>query len=145
MIDILKQINEATSGSAMVVGGVARWLNGDYEAYDKKWIDVCVTPEAVQGIKSLGKVLELPNGTSFPFPTLDQFLIKIVPEGVDRKEGYVLDVFVEESIENKYSLKAGIKSITAEADLEWHKNLNLSLDNDITKEKLLKLQQLYNI
>lgn len=145
MIDILKQINEATSGSAMVVGGVARWLNGDYESYDKKWIDVCVTPDAVQGIKSLGRVLELRNGTSFPEPTLDQFIIKIVPEGVSHREGYVLDVFVEESIENKYTLKAGIKAITAEADLEWHKNLNLSLNNEITNEKLLKLQQLYNI
>ena len=145
MIEILEQINEITSGSAMVVGGVAKWLNGYTETYDKKWIDVCVTPDVVTQIKSLGKAIEFKNGTTFPSPTINQFIVKIVPEGVHRRDGYVLDVFVEESIEGKYTTISGSNVITPEADIEWHTELSASLENDICHDKLMSRKALYGI
>jgi len=137
MIDILEQIHNTTSGSAIVVGGVAKWLNGYTETYDKKWIDVSIPSSSVEQIIPLGIKLDLANGTTFPTPTLDQFIIVM-------DNGYRLDVFVQDE-PTDFSVISGSNVITPQADLDWHINLSGSLPNDYTHQKVVDRKILYNL
>ena len=144
MNNILQQINDITSGSAIIVGGVSKWLNGYTDTYDKKWIDVTIPSSSIEQIKSLGRYIELPSGTTFPPPTLDQFIVKVVPEGVSNRDGWVLDVFVED-VRPDYTAISGSNVITPQADLDWHIALSGSLPNETTHQKVVDRKELYKL
>lgn len=137
MKDILKQIHDNTSGSAIIIGGVAKWLNGYTETYDKKWIDVVIPSSSVEQIIPIGIKLEIEGGTSFPLPTLDQFIIKT-------DSGHVLDVFVQEE-PTDYTIISGSNVITPQGDLDFHINLSASFQTDYLHQKVVDRKALYNL
>jgi len=136
MDSILKQINDTTSGSAIIVGGVAKWLNGYSEGYDKKWIDICIPIGSVESIKLLGEYLPLSEGTSFPLPIIDQFIMKV--------DNWIVDCFViNEDIE--HSLIRGVNVITPKGDIDLHQSFYNNKPNEYTKKKIESNKVLYNI
>ena len=137
MIDILQQIHNNTSGSAIIIGGVAKWLNGYFETYDKKWIDVVIPSSSVEQIIPIGIKLDLEGGSSFPLPILDQFIIKM-------DNGYRLDVFVNDE-PTDYTIISGSNVQTPQADLDFHINLSASLQNEYTHQKVVDRKALYNL
>ena len=137
MKNILEQIHNNTSGSAIIVGGVAKWLNGYTETYDKMWIDVSVESQYSNSLDNLGTRLDLPNGTSFPSPTIDQFIIRM-------DDGHRLDVFVQDE-PTDFTVISGSNVITPQADLDWHINLSGSSPNEYTHQKVVDRKALYNL
>ena len=137
MNDILQQIHNNTSGSAIIVGGVAKWLNGYLETYDKKWIDVVIPSSSVEQIIPIGIKLDLEGGSSFPSPVIDQFIIKM-------DNGYRLDVFVQDE-PTDYTIISGSNVITPQGDLDWHINLSGSIPNEYTHQKVVDRKALYNL
>ena len=137
MIDILQQIHNNTSGSAIIVGGVAKWLNGYLETYNKKWIDVVIPSSSVEQIIPLGIKLDLEGGSSFPSPVIDQFIIRM-------DNGYRLDVFVQDEATD-YTIISGSNVQTPQADLDWHINLSGSIPNEYTHQKVVDRKALYNL
>jgi hypothetical protein len=137
MIDILQQIHNNTSGSAIIVGGVAKWLNGYTETYDKMWVDVSIENQYSNSLDNLGTRLNLPNGTSFPPPIIDQFIIAM-------DNGYRLDVFVKDELTD-FSIISGSNVQTPQGDINWHTNLHSSIGSDYTLGKLNDLKELYGL
>jgi hypothetical protein len=137
MIDILQQIHNNTSGSAIIVGGVAKWLNGYTETYDKMWIDVSVESQYSNSLDNLGTRLDLPNGTSFPSPTINQFIIRM-------DDGHRLDVFVQDD-PTDFNVISGSNVITPQGDLDWHINLHSFIGSDYTLGKLNDRKELYGL
>ena len=137
MNDILKQIHDNTSGSAIIIGGVAKWLNGYTETYDNHWIDVVIPSSSVEQIIPIGIKLEIQNKTSLPEPNLDQFIIKT-------DAGYILDVFVQDE-PTEYTIISGSNVITPQADLDFHINLSASFQTDYLHQKVVDRKALYNL
>lgn len=135
MNDILTKLN-AIETPLMIIGGVAKYLNGYVESYDKKWIDIAITSESIDVVKSLGTYL--PIETSFPIELIkEQFIIKT--------DSWIIDVFVkDELIYEEWEIISGSKVQTPEADLVWHAELNNIVSNEHTSKKLVDRLSLYN-
>lgn len=135
MNDILTKLN-AIETPLMIVGGVAKYLNGYIESYDKKWIDIAITSESIDAVKTLGTYL--PIETSFPIELIkEQFIIKT--------NTWIIDVFVkDELIYEEWEIISGSKVQTPEADLVWHVELNNIVSNEHTSKKLVDRLSLYN-
>ena len=137
MTEILNQINTSTSNNAIIVGGVAKWLNGYLESYNKTWIDITIPSEFTSSLDTLGTRLEMSEGTTFPFPTEHQYIIKT--------DSYILDVFVQNTSNIEFSEISGSKVITPQADLDWHLNLSGSIPNEYTHQKVVDRKILYQL
>jgi hypothetical protein len=137
MKDILKQIYNNTSGSAIIIGGVSKWLNGYTETYDKRWIDVVIPSSSVEQIIPIGMKLEIEGGTSFPLPTIDQFIIKT-------DSGYILDVFVNDGPFPSH-IVSGSNVITPQGDVDFHMILSASFQTDYLHKKVIDIKKLYNL
>lgn len=135
MNDILNQLKEIET-PLMIIGGVAKHLNGYLETYDKKWIDVAITSESIDAVKELGTYL--PIETSFPIELVEeQFIVKT--------DYWILDVFVKDRIiQEEYTDILGIKVQTAEADVVWHAMLSDAMENEHCTDKLNERLNLYN-
>jgi len=137
MKTILNKIHNNSSGSAIIIGGVAKWLNGYTKTYDKKWIDISITSEYSSSLDSLGTRLELNGGTTFPLPITDQFVIKTT-------DGYVLDVFVQDEPSDSH-IVSGSNVITPQGDVDFHMILSSSLQTDYLHKKVVDKKILYNL
>ena len=134
---ILKKIHNNTSGSAIIIGGVAKWLNGYTKTYGKKWIDVSITSEYSSSLDSLGTRLELDGGTTFPLPITDQFVIKTT-------DGYVLDVFIQDEPSESH-IVSGSNVITPQGDVDFHEALYIGVGTDYLLNRLNDRKALYGI
>ena len=134
---ILKKIHNNSSGSAIIIGGVAKWLNGYTKTYGKKWIDISITSEYSSSLDSLGTRLELSGGTTFPLPITDQFVIKTT-------DGYILDVFVQDEPSDSH-IVSGSNVITPQGDVDFHMILSSSLQTDYLHQKVVDKKILYNL
>lgn len=129
MIDNLNKINEATSNEVIIVGGYARWLNGDIEKPTKKWIDIAIDENQVENVKSLGTYLQLPH-------TNEQFVVNC--------GDYILDVFIQDISDLDYTIISDLKVITKQADLDYHTMLSASLQTDYAHQKLESIKAIYS-
>ena len=135
MNTILNQLKQIET-PLMIVGGVAKYLNGYVETYDKKWIDIAITSESIDAVKQLGTYL--PIETSFP-PELviEQFIVKT--------DDWILDVFVKDTlIYEEWDLVSGSRVQTPEYDVVWHALLTDVVDNEHCNAKLTERLNLYN-
>ena len=137
MLDILEQIHNNTSGSAIIIGGVAKWLNGYTETYGKTWIDVSIRSEYSNSLDDLGTRLEINGGTSFPLPIIDQFVIKT-------DDGYTLDVFIQDEPIDSH-IVSGSNVLTPQGDIDFHLHLSASVPNEYTHQRVLDRKALYNL
>lgn len=137
MTEILNQINISTSNNAIIVGGVAKWLNDYSESYNKTWIDIVIPSEFTSSLDTLGTRLEMSGGTTFPLPTEYQYIIKT--------DSYILDVFVQDTSNIEFSEISGSKVITPQADLNHHIALSSSIANNYLHNKVQELKELYQL
>jgi len=80
----------------------------------------------------------LVNGTDFPHPIIEQFLVKIEPN-------FVLDVFVQDISGVNWDFKGDLRVVTPKGDIEYHERINRSLHSDYITEKILAKRELYGI
>lgn len=132
----MKEFLNTLPQEAVIVGGVARWLNGYKEQPESRWIDISIPVSATGSLDSLGSRLEIKEGTSFPLPVKEQYII--------RTKDYFLDVFVNDQ-DLDYTVVSGSKVITPKADLDWHMFLSSSAQSEIMHDKVVELTSLYNI
>jgi len=135
---LLEKLNKETKGEIIILGGYAKLLNGYVESYEKNWIDIAIPPSSVEVVKKLGKYLPLPNGTDFPHPIIEQFLVKIEPN-------WVLDCFVQDTSGIDWWFKDDLRVLTPKGDIEYHQRINRLLESDYITEKILAKRELYNI
>jgi len=136
MVDLLNKINVATSGTAIIVGGVARWLNGYTTEYLKRWVDISIPTKSIDAIRSLGRHGDIEGYTTFAHPVLSQFVVVT-------EDKYVLDVFVQD-IPTEYTIVSGIKTITPQADLKWHIDMSEYIKSQHLYDKVERLKGIYN-
>ena len=129
MIEKLNIIKETTSNEAIIIGGYSRWLNGYTEQPSSIWIDISIPQSQVENVKSLGKYLPLPQ-------TDEQFVVKA--------DGYVLDVFIQDTSNIDYTIISDLKVLTAQADLDYHMATSASVLNDYMHEKTTEIKELYS-
>lgn len=135
MENILNRIHTATSGSAIIVGGVAKWLNGYKSEYTRRWIDISIPSTSITQISSLGRRGDIEGGTTFPHPILEQFVIVT-------EDKYVLDVFVVDE-RPQYNIISGSNVQTPEEDLRIAMEISGSVKNEDFHNKVQTLKQLY--
>lgn len=133
----MKEFLKTLPDEAIVVGGVSRWLNGYAEEPNKIWIDLVIPRSAVAKILSLGRRVTVKGETSFPYPIVDQILI--------RTDDYYLDVFVRDGEMPDYNIVSGSKVTTVEEDLDWHMHVSSSIPCETTHKKVEELKAIYNI
>jgi hypothetical protein len=137
MVDLLKQIHLATSGKAIIVGGVARWLNGYREKDLGRWIDISIPSKYINEISSLGRRGDIQGDTTFKYPVLGQFVVVT-------EDKYILDVFVQDE-PTEYTFISGSNVITPQSDLQWHTNMSGSIQSEHLHKKVNRLKDTYNL
>tara|TARA_R110000822_G_scaffold46727_10_gene124359 strand:- start:128 stop:541 length:414 start_codon:yes stop_codon:yes gene_type:complete len=137
MVDLLKQIHLATSGTAIIVGGVARWLNGYKEKDLSRWIDISILSKYTNEISSLGRRGDIKGDTTWPYPVMEQFVVVT-------ENKYILDVFVVDE-PTEYTFISGSNVITPQSDLQWHTNMSGSIQSEYLHEKVNRLKDTYNL
>ena len=136
MIEFLQTINTATDGTAVILGGVSKWLNGYQDQPTNRFIDIAVKSEHTGSIDSLGRRLEIAGGTTFPSPVVEQYILKT--------ENYILDVFVSSTLPES-NVISGSNILTPQADIEFHTNLHSFIGSDYTLGKLNDRKELYGL
>lgn len=134
--ELIDQITQVTSGSAIFVGSVARYYNGDVSAY--RDVDVVIPTSSLKDLKDNFTVIETTNG----WPDLiDQtYLIKHpIPGG----KAYH-DVFVCSAMPSS-SLISGSQFTTAEYDLHIHKQAFALYSGSYLENKVSALEALYSL
>lgn len=137
MVDLLNKINVATSGTAIIVGGVARWLNGYREKDLGRWIDISIPSKYINEISSLGRHGDIEGGTTWPHPVKEQFVVVT-------EDKYILDVFVVDE-PTEYTFISGSNVITPQSDLQWHTNMSGSIQSEHLHKKVNRLKDTYNL
>ncbi len=136
MEQILDNIHTTTSGTAVIIGSLARFLNGHIPTEPaRKWIDITIHSDYVDNVRALGTPREIKGGTSFVYPITNQFIVQV--------EGYFLDVFVNNT-ETPSTEVQGRNVITPEGDLNWHVDLLMSQPSQMLHNKVVRLRSLYS-
>lgn len=137
MVELLNKIHLATSGTAIIVGGVARWLNGYTTEYLRRWVDISIPSKYIGEIRSLGRDGDIKGDTTWPYPVISQFVV--VTEDM-----YILDVFVVDE-PTEYRVVSGNKVITPQADLLWHQTMSERIKSQHLIDKVAKLKKVYSL
>ena len=137
MVELLNKIHEVTSGKAIIVGGVARWLNNYSPEYLRRWVDISIPSSYIGHIRTLGRHSDIQGDTTWPSPVLTQFVVVT-------EDKYILDVFVVDE-PTEFNLVSGLNVITPNADLVWHQNMADKIKSQHLIDKVEKLKGIYNL
>jgi len=129
---------ELTQKGGVILGGVQRFILGYTPNYTKTFIDVAISQENKDKLKEMGRYMELPDGTTFPYPIEEQFVVKLT-------NGWVLDIFVRDVSQMETKMIDGIRVQSEADDLSFHQELYNKIGNDYCKEKLEKRKQIYGL
>jgi len=139
-IEFIKNVNNHLNGNVIILGGWSKFYDGYYSNYEKKWVDVAITPESVDLISELGVPLEINGGHSWGKMIVNQFVVMC---GV-KPNRYFLDVFVSNKLEG-YKEINNLKITTPQANIKWHQEAYDILEYEWLSEKITNLKNLYNI
>lgn len=137
MVEELKKLNLDMDGEVIVVGGVARYLNGFSDSYGKDMVDVVTSQNGIKNLEKMGRLVKLEGPSNFPFPIIERYGFK---QGDLR-----LDVFVRDLEDVEHKIIQGIKVSTPEHDLKFVNQMKTFYKNDFWKDKLVRLNELYDI
>jgi hypothetical protein len=137
MVNQLKDISFKLDDNIIVVGGVARFLNGYTETYEKDMVDVVIPPTEIESLKRLGRLNKLTGPTNFPSPIIERYGFK--------KDQLRMDVFVRETKDVEYQIIQDLKVATPQHDLKFVKEMKTFYENDFWENKLDRLEDLYGI
>ena len=136
MEEILEQIHQYSSGSAVIIGETARYLNGYSTSSNRTWVDISIASENNSLLDGLGSKIEVPNQT-FPSPILHQSIIKT-------SNGYTLNILTQDEIP-EHNIISGSNVITPLADLNLHINISSSSPSPFIHQRILDIKELYNL
>ena len=136
MEEILEQISQYSSGSAIIIGETARYLNGYSTSPNRTWIDISISSENNSLLDNLGSKVEVSNQT-FPSPILYQSIIKT-------SNGYILNILTQDETP-EYNNISGSNVITPLADLNLHINISSSFPSPFIHQRILDIKELYNL
>lgn len=136
MVELLNKIHLATSGTAIIVGGVSRWLNDYSQEYLRRWVDISIPSKYTNEISSLGRRGDIKGGTTWTHPVKEQFVVVT-------EDRYILDVFVVDE-PTEYKIISGVNVITPQADLKYHQHMLNTIGSQLLKDKVRKLNSLYS-
>lgn len=136
METILNQIHNITSGSAVIIGETARYLNGYSTSSNRTWIDISITEENRNLLDGLGSEIEI-STQSFPLPITYQSIIKT-------PDGYTLNILTQEILPEHHFI-SGSNVITPIADLNLHISMSNNSPTPFIQQRILDLKELYNL
>ena len=133
---LIDQITQVTSGSAVFVGSVSRYYNGVTGGYSD--VDTWIPSSSLQALKDNFTVLDSQtNWTGI----IDQAFLIYYNSGSGKRYH---DVFVSEN-EPSSSLISGSKFQTSEYDLHIHRQAASSIGSQYLHDKVQMLETLYGV
>lgn len=133
---LIDQITQVTSGSAVFVGSVSRYYNGVTGSYSD--VDTWIPSSSLQALKDNFTVLDSQtNWTGI----IDQAFLIYYNSGSGKRYH---DVFVSEN-EPSSSLISGSKFQTSEYDLHIHRLASSSIGSQYLHDKVQMLETLYGV
>ena len=138
--EFIKNVNNHLNGNVIILGGWSKFYDGYYSSYEKKWVDVAITPESVDLISELGVPLEINGGHSWGKTIVNQFIVMCG----ERKKRNFLDVFVTNNMP-EYKTIDGLKIQTPQAGINFHQKVYEDLNEDWVLQKIQKLKTLYSL
>jgi len=133
--ELIDQITQVTSGSAVFVGGVARYYHNNTGSY--KDVDFWIPSSSLQDVKDNFHVVSSTNGWT---GILDECWM--LRKQIDNGKRYH-DIFVSTN-EPSSSLISGSKFCTPEYDLHIHKHAAFLIGGTYLNDKAERLESLYN-
>jgi len=132
---LIDDITRVTSGSAVFVGGVARYYHNNTGSY--KDVDFWIPSSSLQDVKDNFTVISSSNG--WPNIIDENWLLR---HQLDNGKKYH-DIFVS-SNEPSSSLISGSKFCTPDYDLYMHRHASSSIGGTYLHNKAQNLESLYN-
>lgn len=135
METLIQQINNITSGTAIIVGKWSRKYNGYLPDHSSNWISISINSSYVNEIKTLGIVLNEIGQDNWGTLVDDQFFMKT-------PDGYRVNVYVTENTP-EYTFISGSRVETPAHDLNWHIQASGSFKTEYLHNLVQDLQLLY--
>lgn len=134
--ELIQAITQVTSGSAIFVGNVARYYNGDVQSYND--IDFVIPSSSLQSLKDNFTVLNSSNG----WPDIVDEVYALKYPIINGKTYH--DVFVCSTMPSSSAI-SGSLFVTREYDLHIHQQAFALYSGSYLETKVSALEALYSL